>query len=144
VPDEFRYRGGEGLTSHKAVVAAYIDGFRRTDHEAILGCLTDDVVWVLHGYRTLHGKAAFDSEIENDAAVGSPTLNIDRLVEEGGTVVAVGNGEMTLKDAGPVRFVFTEVSRSPVTGSAGWKPSTSISAARATPCSPPRAADPAG
>ena len=28
-------------------------------------------MWVLHGYRTLRGKAAFDAEIENDAAVGS-------------------------------------------------------------------------
>jgi ketosteroid isomerase-like protein len=51
---------------------AYVEGFRRTDHEAILACLADDVVWVLHGYRTLRGKEAFDGEIENDAAVGSP------------------------------------------------------------------------
>jgi hypothetical protein len=49
------------------------------------------------------------SEIENDAAVGSPTLNLDRLIEEGDTVVAVGNGEMTLKEAGHVPFVFAEV-----------------------------------
>lgn len=55
------------------------------------------------------GQAAFDGEIENDAAVGSPTLNLDRLVEEGDTVVAVGSGEMSLKEAGRVAFVFTEV-----------------------------------
>jgi uncharacterized protein len=97
------------VASHKNVVEAYIEGFRRTDHEAILACLADDVVWVLHGYRTLQGKEAFDGEIENDAAVGSPTLNLDRLVEEGDTVVAVGNGEMTLKETGGVTFVFTEV-----------------------------------
>ena len=78
-----------------------------TDHEAILAGLADDVVWVLHGYRTLRGKEAFDGEIENDAAVGSPTLNLDRLIEEGDTVVAVGSGEMTLKEAGRVAFVFT-------------------------------------
>jgi ketosteroid isomerase-like protein len=90
-------------------VEAYIDGFRRTDHEAIRACLADDVVWVLHGYKTLTGKKAFDAEIENDAAVGSPKLAIDRLVEEGDTVVAVGNGEMTLKEAGRVAFVFTEI-----------------------------------
>ena len=97
------------MTSHKTVVEAYIDGFRRTDHEAILACLAEDVVWVLHGYRTLRGKEAFDGEIENDAAVGSPRLNIVRLIEEGNIVVAVGNGEMTLKEAGRVAFVFTEV-----------------------------------
>ena len=95
--------------SHKAVVEAYIEGFRRTDHHAILDCLADDVVWVLHGYRTLRGKEAFDGEIENDAAIGSPRLNLDRLIEEGDTVVAVGNGEMTLTESGRVSFVFTEV-----------------------------------
>jgi ketosteroid isomerase-like protein len=66
-------------------------------------------VWVVHGYRTLHGKETFDAEIENDTAVGSPVLNVDRLIEEGDTVVAVGNGAMTLKDGGTVPFVFTEV-----------------------------------
>jgi hypothetical protein len=66
-------------------------------------------MWIMHGYRTLHGKEAFDGEIENDAAVGSPTLNLDRLIEEGDTVVAVGSGEMSLKDAVRVTFVFTEV-----------------------------------
>jgi hypothetical protein len=64
---------------------------------------------VLHGYRTLRGKEAFDGDIENDAAIGSPTLNLDRLIEEGDTIVAVGNGEMTLKESGRVSFVFTEV-----------------------------------
>jgi ketosteroid isomerase-like protein len=90
-------------------VEAYVDGFRRTDHEAILSCLADDVVWVLHGYRTLTGKEAFDGEIENDAAVGRPTLNLEQLIEEGDTVVAIGSGEMTLKDAGRVAFAFTEI-----------------------------------
>jgi ketosteroid isomerase-like protein len=95
--------------AHKAVVEAYIEGFRHTNHQAILACLADDVEWVLHGYRTLRGKEAFDAEIENAAAVGSPTLNLDRLIEEGDTVVAVGSGAMTLKEAGRVAFVFTEV-----------------------------------
>jgi ketosteroid isomerase-like protein len=97
------------MASHKAVVEAYIEGFRHTNHEAILACLADDIVWVLHGYRTLRGKEAFDGEIENAAAVGSPTLNLDRLIEEGETVVAVGSGEMSLKEAGRVPFVFAEV-----------------------------------
>lgn len=44
------------MASHKAVVEAYVEGFRRTEHEAILARLADDVVWVLHGYRTLRGR----------------------------------------------------------------------------------------
>jgi ketosteroid isomerase-like protein len=100
---------GAILTSHKEVVEAYIEGFRRGEHQAILACLTEDIVWVVHGYRTLQGKEAFDGEIENDAAVGSPILQLDRLIEEGDTVVAVGHGQMTLKESGRVAFVFTEV-----------------------------------
>jgi uncharacterized protein len=96
-------------SAQKAVVQAYIEGFRHNDHAAILACLTDDVEWVLHGYRTLRGKDAFDEEIENDAAAGPPVLHLDRLVEEGDTVVAVGHGEMTLRGGGPVAFVFSEV-----------------------------------
>jgi ketosteroid isomerase-like protein len=97
------------MADRKAVVHRYVDGFRRTDHAAILDCLTDDVVWVIHGHRTLQGKDAFDGEIENDAAVGSPTLELDQLIEEGHTVVGVGHGEMTLKESGRVPFVFTEI-----------------------------------
>jgi ketosteroid isomerase-like protein len=97
------------MSDRKAVIEQYVDGFRRTDHAAILDCLTDDVVWVIHGHRALQGKDAFDGEIENDAAVGSPALELDQLIEEGDSVVAVGHGAMTLKEAGRVPFVFTEV-----------------------------------
>jgi hypothetical protein len=64
---------------------------------------------VLHGNRTLEGKEAFDREIENDAAVGSPMLNLDRLIEDADTVVAIGSGEMNLKEVGRIGFVFTEI-----------------------------------
>jgi len=97
------------MSDRKSVVEDYIDGFRRTDHAGILACLTDDVVWAIHGYRTLRGKDAFDDEIESDAAVGSPALALDRLIEEDDTVVPVGHGETTLKDTGRVAFVFTEL-----------------------------------
>ena len=93
----------------KSVVEKYIEGFRRSDHALILSCLTDDVVWVLHGYKTLAGKAAFDSEIEGEGFEGSPTLTIDRLVEEGDTVVAVGGGSVSKKGGERVRFVFCDV-----------------------------------
>jgi hypothetical protein len=97
------------MSPRKGVVTRYIEGFRRTDHDEILGCLHDEIVWVLHGYKTLRGKAAFDDEIENETAVGPPVLELDRLIEEGDVVVAVGHGQMTLNEVGDVRFVFIEV-----------------------------------
>lgn len=97
------------MSTRKGVVQKYIEGFRRTDHAMILSCLTDDVVWVLHGYKTFHGKNAFDAEIENDAFEGSPTLTIDRLIEEGDTVVATGGGSAAKKGGGRFDFVFCDV-----------------------------------
>ena len=51
------------MSNRKRIVERYIDGFRRSDHAQILSCLTDDVVWALHGQKTLHGKDVFDAEI---------------------------------------------------------------------------------
>jgi ketosteroid isomerase-like protein len=97
------------VTSHKEAVESYFEGFRRSDHDRILALLTDDVVWDLPGYRHLTGKAAFDQEIENDQFVGSPILRLDRLVEEGDVVVAIGDGEATLATGSVHRFAFCDV-----------------------------------
>ena len=97
------------MSARKDLVASFIDGFRRSDHEQILACLTDDVVWDLPGYKSLTGKDAFDAEIQNEDFVGSPTLTVDRLVEEADTVVAIGGGEATRRGGDLHRFVFCDV-----------------------------------
>lgn len=97
------------MSPRKEIVGTYFDGFRRSDHEKILGCLTDDVAWDLPGYTHLTGKAAFDQEIENDEFTGSPTLTVDRLIEEADTVVAIGGGEATHKSGQLRRFAFCDV-----------------------------------
>jgi ketosteroid isomerase-like protein len=78
------------MSEHKTVVERYMEGFRRSDHEMVLSCLTEDVVWDLPGAFHLVGKAAFDREIENPAFKGKPTIHVSRLVEEGDVVVAEG------------------------------------------------------
>jgi ketosteroid isomerase-like protein len=97
------------LSAHKTAVEGYFEGFRRSDHARILDCLTDDVVWDLLGYRHLSGKDEFDREIENEDFTGSPTLVLDRLVEEGDTVVAIGTGEATRKGGAVHRFCYCDV-----------------------------------
>jgi uncharacterized protein len=97
------------VTGRKEIVEAYFEGFRNSDHDAILSVLTDDVVWDLPGYRHLTGKDAFDGEIENDVFEGNPELKIDRLVEEGDAVVAIGSGEARFKTGELHRFVFCDV-----------------------------------
>ncbi len=96
------------MSACKAVVDAYFEGFRRGDHERILGCLTD-VAWNLPGYKDLEGSEAFDRDIESGQFTGRPSLTVDRLIEEADTVVAVGNGEATQKDGAVHRFAFCDI-----------------------------------
>ena len=97
------------MSARKAVVEVYVDGFRRGDHEAILSCLTEDDVWDIHGHATLRGRSEFAGAVTEDATLGLPTLEIERLVEEGDTVVAVGNGSVALAAGGRLVFVFCDV-----------------------------------
>jgi ketosteroid isomerase-like protein len=96
------------MSTQTDLVETYFDGFRRQDHEAILGCLTDDVTWYLPGHATLEGKAAFDGEIANPAFEGAPTLRVDRLVEDGDTVVAIGEGAAHFAGGEPFRFAYCD------------------------------------
>ena len=53
------------MTANKQTVLQYMDGFRESNHEKVLECLTDNVVWQMPGNFDLTGKAAFDKELEN-------------------------------------------------------------------------------
>ena len=86
------------MTQNKATVERYMQGFRVSDHAAILACLTDDVEWILPGAFHLRGKAAFDREIENDAFVGQPEITVTRLIEEDDVVVAEGSVRAQRRD----------------------------------------------
>lgn len=93
-----------GASSRKQAVEAYFEGFRCGDHEAILALLAEDVVWEIHGHRSLRGKREFDGEIENEAFEGNPKLSVERLIEEGDVVVAPHRGEGELRGGGTFRF----------------------------------------
>ena len=97
------------MSARKDAVASYFEGFRTGDHERILALLTDDVVWDLPGFRHLAGKEEFDSEIENPAFEGHPELDVDRTVEEGDTVVAIGSGAARFAGGEPNNFVYCDV-----------------------------------
>jgi ketosteroid isomerase-like protein len=97
------------MNTHEQTVHCYMDGFRRSDHDAILACLTHDVVWHIHGLRTTHGKAEFDDEIENPAFVGSPELTVERTIDAGDVVVVTGTGRGQHRENGQFRFAYSDV-----------------------------------
>ena len=97
------------MTENKKTVEKYMEGFRRSDHEMILSCLTDDVEWDMPGAFRWFGKEAFDKEIENDAFVGSPTITITRMTEENDAVAAEGHVTCKRRDGGMLKAVFCDV-----------------------------------
>jgi ketosteroid isomerase-like protein len=97
------------MTPNKLTVQKYMDAFTRTDHAVILSCLTDDVEWLIPGAFHVTGKAAFDKEIENDAFVGSPAIQVTRLIEEEDVVVAEGTVRAKKTDGSMLNLVFCDV-----------------------------------
>ena len=97
------------MSLNKETVERYIDGFNKSDHARILSCLTDDVEWLMPGFFHHSGKEAFDREIENDAFVGSPEIQLTRLIEENDVVVAEGSVRSSRKDGGTLNAVFCDV-----------------------------------
>jgi ketosteroid isomerase-like protein len=97
------------MTENKRTVERYMDGFRKGDHPQILSCLTDDVVWSLPGAYEVHGKEAFDRQIENEAFVGHPQIHVTRVTEENDVVVAEGSVRTQRKDGAWLSLVFCDV-----------------------------------
>lgn len=97
------------MTTRQQTVHRYMDGFRRSDHAAILACLTEDIVWRIHGARTTVGKAEFDSEIENPAFEGSPELTVERTLEAGDVVIVTGTGVGHHREAGRFQFAYSDL-----------------------------------
>jgi len=92
------------MSRRTEIAESYFEGFRQSDHERILGLLSDDVEWRIHGHRSLAGKAAFDAEIENDAFEGSPELHVELVVEGTDHVVVPHRGVGRLRGGRELRF----------------------------------------
>ncbi len=99
----------DNMSEQKQIVEKYMEGFRTTNHEKILSCLTEDVVWECPGFYLHNGITAFDKEIENPNADGHPDIKVVRLVEEGNIVVAEGAVKAKMKDGSKLDLVFCDV-----------------------------------
>lgn len=93
----------------KQVVERYLDGFRRTDRDQILSCLTDDIVWTVFGMFRLQGKDAYAAEVVSEGFTGSPELEVVRMVEEGDVVMAELTGVAPREEGTPLQLAMAEV-----------------------------------
>lgn len=95
---------------NRETVNAYLDGFRRNDHELILSCLTDDVEWIVFGAFRLRGKQAYAQAIDGPPEFdGPPELEVVRMVEDGDTVMAELTGSVKRATGGTMRMSAAEV-----------------------------------
>jgi uncharacterized protein len=97
------------VSENKRVIDRYMDGFRRTDREQILACLTDDVEWEIPGAFHVRGKQAFDRHILDEGFVGRPAITVTRLTEEDDVVVAEGSVRAQPTDGTYLNLAFCDV-----------------------------------
>jgi limonene-1,2-epoxide hydrolase len=97
------------MTENKRVVETYMAGFRVTNHAAILSCLTDDVEWQIPGIFVARGKAEFAQHIVDPGFAGNPVIEVARMIEENGVVVAEGTVIAQRDDGTTIPLVFCDV-----------------------------------
>jgi ketosteroid isomerase-like protein len=99
------------MTTHKTIVKRYTNEFSSGRFEQALSYLADDVSFEFVGQARTRGKAELQQGLKKlSSASGSTThpRTIDRLIEEGDTVVSIGNGSNP--EAGEQgKFVFCDV-----------------------------------
>ena len=96
-------------SDNKRTIETYMNGFRQSDHDQILSCLTDDVEWIIPGVFHKIGKQAFDNEIENEAFTGHPEIVVTRMTEEYDVVVAEGSVRTQRKTGDILHLAFCDV-----------------------------------
>ena len=97
------------MGENKQTIETYMAGFRASDHEQILSCLTDDVEWEIPGAFQLRGKEAFDKHIEDEGFVGRPLISVTRMTEEDDVVVAEGLVRTQRTDGTRLTLAFCDV-----------------------------------
>jgi uncharacterized protein len=97
------------MTANQRTVEKYMDGFRRTDREQILSCLTDDVRWWIPGVFDVRGKDDFARHIVDEGFAGSPEITVTRIVEADEVLVAEGLVRAPRTDGNVLDLVFCDL-----------------------------------
>ncbi len=78
------------MTSNIDVVRRINAAFEAGDHDAIIACLGDDIVWEVPPHFTAHGRDEFRSFITNPTADGPPVIELRHFTAEGERVTVEG------------------------------------------------------
>ena len=97
------------MTENKRAVQRYMEGFRETDREKILSCLTDDVEWEIPGLFHSRGRAAFNDHIVDPGFAGNPVISVTRMTEENDVVIAEGTVLAKREDGTLLPLAFCDV-----------------------------------
>lgn len=97
------------MSANTKTVEAYLDGFRRTDRELILSCLTDDVEWLIPGAFHVHGKDQFAGHIVDEGFAGQPEINVTRILEADDVVIVEGSVRAPKDDGSVLDLAFCDV-----------------------------------
>jgi RimJ/RimL family protein N-acetyltransferase/gamma-glutamylcyclotransferase (GGCT)/AIG2-like uncharacterized protein YtfP len=103
------YLAGADSEQQRSTVQEYLEGFRHSDRERVLACLTDDVEWHLPGVFQVRGRDAFADHIVDDGFTGSPAIGVDRLAEAGNVVVAEGTVRTQRTDGSVLELAYCDV-----------------------------------
>ena len=97
------------MTPNKRTIETYMDGFRKTDRQQILSCLTDDVEWLIPGAFHVRGKNAFAKHIVDEGFTGQPAITVNRMTEDDNVVVAEGSVRAPKQDGTSLELLFCDV-----------------------------------
>jgi len=97
------------MSPNKETVTRYMDGFRATDRDLILSCLTEDVSWSIPGMFDVRGKSQFANHIVDEGFAGKPVISVSRLVEENDVVIAEGLVRAPREDGTILNLAFCDV-----------------------------------
>lgn len=97
------------MTENKRTVQKYMEGFRKTDREEILSCLTEDVEWEIPGMFKIQGREAFNNHIVDPGFAGNPVIDVTRMTEENDVVIAEGTVLAPREDGTFLPLAFCDV-----------------------------------
>lgn len=104
------------MSTHKDIIKKYLDGVHDGDKDLVLSLVTDDVLLEKKGQPAMRGKAVLSAVMDNQDGIVSkeagaaprPVHKVERMIEEGDTVVVNGTAIVALPTGGQLEFLFSD------------------------------------